>query len=235
MSKIKLVLEVEGEEINSLNITGEVSMLEKAFYDMSDTLTSAARPKNSNNTLDSSSTETAVIKDCRKPYLPPTGNPCVSISSPSVTNKPFTGVSTATVTYDRSVSTSNAPIAKYNSTQSSSALDTNNIINTTQSPVQSQRKRVLYKGKRALTAFKCPKCNGSTIMMGEIGDKATCRVCGHASNIPDELVLTVSQCPNCSCKSILYSSDDIDMMHCKDCDSPIDLQYVEKLGQKISL
>lgn len=64
-------------------------------------------------------------------------------------------------------------------------------------------------------------------------EKAHCRVCNDKFDIKD-LVITESVCPNCDNRAVFMTSKATTQHHCKACESPIDLVYVEKVNKIMS-
>lgn len=88
-------------------------------------------------------------------------------------------------------------------------------------------------GKPTLVAQKCSKCGRLFIGFKQVGDVIKCP-CGANNTIKNTLIKSVLQCPNCGESLCMFTDADVNEIPCKKCESPIDLEYIEKLGYKIS-
>ena len=205
MAKIRLVLELNGVKANSVLVTGDESVFEDTFYKMVDVLNSAARPKRS-RVIQSNTSERVIER----------------------TQRDFDNNSNHH-TWKNNCNNEEKPVVAINTDKKSDSA-----INIEQPPAQ-YKKTILRRGKSSLVGFKCSECGEIIIRKGEVDDAVLCRQCSCVNNIPDNLIFTKAKCPNCNHETYMYTSEDFNELKCIECESPIDLKFVEKMGCKISL
>jgi DNA-directed RNA polymerase subunit RPC12/RpoP len=118
-----------------------------------------------------------------------------------------------------------------NRPQQTSTQSVNNNINNSSTV---NHKKTLVDGKQALIGTTCPRCGGLYIGVAEKGSAVTCKHCSSEFKLTDEYIRTEYECPNCDTYMVMYTSDEITEIACKQCQSPIDLFYIDKLGKKVN-
>lgn len=99
-------------------------------------------------------------------------------------------------------------------------------------PAKKEYLNTLQEGKKAVVGFKCPKCGVIHFGFHEIGDIVKCHYCKDDMLVPEGLIFTKYQCPYCETQAYLYIQKDItDTVSCKGCRVPVDVVYIEKLGE----
>jgi DNA-directed RNA polymerase subunit RPC12/RpoP len=85
----------------------------------------------------------------------------------------------------------------------------------------------MFRNKK-LTAFRCPECVEVTVRFASLNETniMKCHFCKAKFPI-HKVVYGEISCPNCSQVSRMYLADDISEVHCKNCDSPIDVIYYQ--------
>lgn len=89
----------------------------------------------------------------------------------------------------------------------------------------------LFRGKKAYSVFKCRECN--CIISGVVApnEELVCKKCNKKTRAPEELIKVEHKCSNCGTKGSMYTEKGlIDSTKCRNCQSPIDLFFLEKLG-----
>lgn len=78
--------------------------------------------------------------------------------------------------------------------------------------------------KASLVASKCPNCGKYNCFQGKVGQEVTCMDCGIKYN-PKPMIKARYICPNCGRSGYLMAEDDLVMIKCSSCRSPIDVVY----------